>query len=133
MLARLLRQTDHALASLTAAVNVSFSVADTVALEAEKCLNALDRTQKVCVFLTPFVKILGKIAIYGTAEYDAIKQTRDQLGYTLQKEADDENDNAYEDLAVVKRIDAVASLHKLPYPLAKRCSLFHSDYLRCFE
>jgi hypothetical protein len=55
VLARLFRQTDHTLASFATAVNVCFSVAYAVALEAKKSYKILDKTQKIRIFLTSFV------------------------------------------------------------------------------
>ena len=55
VLARLFRQTDHAFASLATSVNVCFSVAYAVALEAEEPLEVLDKAQKISIFLAPFV------------------------------------------------------------------------------
>ena len=52
---RFFRQTDHALASFATAVNVCFSVAYAVALEAEEPLEVLDKAQKISIFLAPFV------------------------------------------------------------------------------
>ena len=61
MLSRLFRQTDHTLASLAATVNVCLSVAYAVALEAEKSFEFFEEAQEICVFLAPFVEILGII------------------------------------------------------------------------
>ena len=55
VLSRLFRQTDHALASFAAAVNVCFSVAYAVALEAEETFEVLYKTQKIRIFLASFV------------------------------------------------------------------------------
>jgi hypothetical protein len=57
MLARLFWQSENVLAILATAVNVRFSVAYAVALEAEKAGEAFYKSQKVCVFLAPFIKI----------------------------------------------------------------------------
>ena len=58
MLARLFWQSENILAILATAVNVRFSVANSVALKAEKAGEAFYESQKVCVFLAPFIKIL---------------------------------------------------------------------------
>jgi hypothetical protein len=55
VLARLFRQTDHTLASFATAVNVCFSVAYAVALEAKESFEVLYKTQKISIFLAPFV------------------------------------------------------------------------------
>lgn len=55
VLARLFRQTNHTLASFATAVNVCFSVAYAVTLEAEETFEVLYKTQKISIFLAPFV------------------------------------------------------------------------------
>lgn len=57
VLSRLLRQTDHAFAFFASAVNVSLPVAYAVALKSEKSLEILDKSKKICVFLSSFVEI----------------------------------------------------------------------------
>ena len=58
MLAGFFRQTEHALAFLASAVNVSLSVAYAVALKPEKRLEVLDEPQKISIFLASFVEVL---------------------------------------------------------------------------
>ena len=60
VLSRLFRQTDHTFASFASTVNVCFSVAKTVTLEAEKSLEVLDETQKIRIFFASFIEILRK-------------------------------------------------------------------------
>lgn len=55
MLARLFWQSENVLAILAAAVNVRFSVAYAVALKAEKAGEILYKSQKISVFLAPFI------------------------------------------------------------------------------
>ena len=62
MLTRLFGQTQNVLAFWTAAVNVRFSVAHTVALKAEKCCEFICKPKKIRVFLAPFIKVLRKIS-----------------------------------------------------------------------
>ena len=58
MLAGLFRQTEHTLAFLASAVNVSLSVAYAVALKPEKRLEVLDEPQKISIVLASFVEVL---------------------------------------------------------------------------
>ena len=55
--ARLFRQAEHIFAVLASAVDVCFSVANAVALKAEKSREALRKPQKIGILLAPFVEI----------------------------------------------------------------------------
>ena len=58
MLTRFLGKTEYVLAILTATVNVRFSVAYAIALKAEKSGDLFYESQKIRIFLAPFIKIL---------------------------------------------------------------------------
>ena len=55
MLARLFGESENVLAILATTVNVRFSVADAVALKAEESGEILYKSQKISVFLAPFI------------------------------------------------------------------------------
>ena len=63
MLSRLLREPEYVLAFGTAAVYVSFSVTDAVALKPEERGYLLPKAQKIVVFLSSFVEVLGHVSV----------------------------------------------------------------------
>ena len=125
VLSRLFGQAQNVLAFRTAAVNVSFSVAYTVTLQAEKCGKFFYKTKKICVFFTSFVEIFRQISEKCPGNDSEIDDADDQLRYTREKEIHDYKNEANDYLKIVKRVNAVASLHKLPYSLAKWSFVFH--------
>ena len=125
MLTRLFGQTQNVLAFRTAAVNVSFSVAYAVALEAEKCGNFFNKTKKVCVFFTSFIEIFRQISEKCPRNDREIDDAYDQLRYTREKEIHDYKKEADDDQKIIKSVNTVSALHKLPNTLAEWSFVFH--------
>ena len=125
VLARLFGQSQYVFAIRTAAVNVRFAVAHAVALKSEKCRDLLYPTQKIRVLLAPFIEILRQISVKRPRNERKIDCIDCQLRYTREKEAHDYKNEAYDYQKIIKRVNAVASLHKLPYALAEWSSVFH--------
>jgi hypothetical protein len=125
MLTRLFGQTQNVLAFWTAAVNVSSSVAYTVTLEAEKCGKLFNQTKKICVFFTSFVEIFRQISEKCPGNDREIDDAYDQLRYTREKEIHDYKKEADDDQKIIKSINTVSALHKLPNTLAEWSLVFH--------
>ena len=121
VLARLFGQPQYVFAIRTAAVNVRFAVA----LKSEKCRDLLYPTQKIRVLLAPFIEILRQISVKRPGDERKIDRTDDQPRYARQKEIHNYKREAYDYQKIIKRVDAVAPLHKLPYALAKWSFVFH--------
>ena len=125
MLSRFFRQTQNVLAFRTTAVNVRFSVAHTVALKAEKCGKLFHQTKKICIFFTSFIEIFRQISEKCPRNDREIDDAYDQLRYTREKEIHDYKNEAYDYQKIIKRVNTVSALHKLPYALAKWSFVFH--------
>lgn len=83
MLSGFFREPQNTLAVFAFAVNVSFSVADTVALKSEKSTNTLDESEKIVVLLASLVEVLGEIAEERPSDHGNIDSVDDQPGYAL--------------------------------------------------
>lgn len=123
--ARLLGESEYVLAFRTAAVNVCLTIANAVALKSEKCGYFLCKTKKICVFLAPFIEIFREISVKSPRNECQIDRIDSQLRYTREKEAHDYKNEAYDYKKIIKRVNAVAPLHKLPYALAEWSFVFH--------
>lgn len=125
MLTRLFGKSENIFAILATAVNVRFSVAYTVALEAEESREIFRETQKICIFLAPFIKVFGHISEKYPRNQRNINRIEYQLWNALQEKTDNDEKKANDNQKIVKCINAVAPLHKLPYPLAEWSFVFH--------
>ena len=126
VLARLFGQSQYVFAIRTAAVNVRLAVANAVALKSEKCGYFLCKTKKIRVLLAPFIEILRQISVKRPGDERKIDRTDDQPRYARQKEIHNYKREAYDYQKIIKRVNAVSSLHKLPYALAKWSFVFHN-------
>ena len=125
VLSRLLRESEHVLAFRTSAVNVRLTIANTVALKSEKSGDFLGKTNKIRVFLAPFIEIFGEISIKSPRNESEIDRADDQLRNAREEEIHDYKNEAQYYKEIIKRVDAVASLHKPPHALAEWSFVFH--------
>ncbi len=102
------------------------AVAHTIALKSEKRRDLFCKAQKIRVLLSSFIEILRQISEKSPRNERKIDGTDDQLRYAREKEIHDYENEAYDYLEIIKRVNAVASLHKLPYALAKWSFVFHN-------
>lgn len=105
---------------------MSSSVAYAVTLKAKEPREFFNKAQKIRILLAPLVKILGHVSEKCPNNHREIQYADDEACNALQEEIDDDKNEAKNDLKVVKRVNAVAPLHKLPHTLAEWSSVFHN-------
>jgi hypothetical protein len=125
VLSCLFGQTQNVFAFRTAAVNVRLAITHTVALKSEKRCDLLPKTEKIVVFFSSFIKILRHISVKRPRYKREIQNADGQLRYAREEEIDDYENEADNDQKIIKSVNTVSALHKLPKTLAEWSFVFH--------